>query len=236
MGLEEAVGHSDVGRPVPSRSVFGRADSARGPFHIEGFPNMRPTNRILILLFAIAFSVAAMFAEAARARVTKADEGPVEVMIIRHGEEPDKGPHLSEQGQARAKALVDMFGSPFSQPTSLWAAKSSDNSERSVETLEPLSKSLKIPIDVRFKDDQYKKLAEAILQGPRHAGGNVLICWHRETMTELAAALGVANPPEWKSKDYDRIWRIRYSNGKATLTDEAQGLKLPGFESLGGGQ
>ncbi len=189
---------------------------------------MRPINRILILLFAVGFAVAAMFAEASRG--TAPPEGPVQVIIIRHGEEPDKGPHLNDQGQARAKALVSYFQEPFSQPTSLWAAKSSEQSERSVETLTPLSTALKIPIDVRFDDKHYKKLAEAILQGPRHAGGNVLICWHHATMKELAAALGVSNPPDWPSKQYDHLWRIRYAKGKATLTDEAQGLKLPGFE------
>lgn len=197
---------------------------------------MRPINRIWILVIAVAFSVAAMFAEAKRLRVTPAYDGPVQVIIIRHAEEPDKGPHLSDQGKARAKALVGLFQEPFSQPTSLWAAKSSEQSERSVETLEPLSKALNIRIDVRFSDKDVKKLVQAVLQGPRHTGGNVLICWHRETMTELAAAFGVANPPEWKSKDYDLVWRITYANGKASFKEEKQGLKLPGFDLPGSGQ
>ena len=157
--------------------------------------------------------------------VTTESAGPIEVVIIRHGEEPKDGPHLNDEGRARAKALVTLFNDPFSAPTSLYAAQSSKQSERSVETLEPLSKALGIPIDSRFSDQEFKKLATTILHGSRHAGAHVLVCWHHETIRDLAAALGVADPPKWPSEQYDHIWRIRYSKDqKATLIDEPQGV------------
>lgn len=163
--------------------------------------------------------------------VTTTPAGPVEVVIIRHGEEPKDGPHLDDRGRARAKALIGLFGDPFSVPTSLFAAKSTKQSARSVETLTPLSKSLRIPINTRFTDQQYKQLAKTVLHGSRHAGGHVIICWHRETMTELAAALGVANPPQWPSNQYDHLWRIRYGKDKkVTLTDELQRLPPSGIK------
>jgi phosphohistidine phosphatase SixA len=188
---------------------------------------MRRISPILALALA-AVAVAPLIAERQRG-VTTMPAGPVEVLIIRHGEEPNGGPHLNDQGRARAKALIKFFKDPLTRPTSLFAAKSSPQSARSVETLTPLSKALGLRIDVRFNDREYKKLASAILHGARHAGGHVLICWHRETMTELAAALGVANPPQWPSNEYDHVWRIRYEKGKkVVLTDELQNLPLGG--------
>jgi hypothetical protein len=187
---------------------------------------MRLTKHAVIL--AIAAAAVPVLAAGQRG-ITTTPAGPVEVLIIRHGEEPNGGPHLNDQGRARAKALIGYFKDPLSRPTSLFAAKSSKQSARSVETITPLSKALGITIDHRFNDQQFKKLATTILHGSRHAGGHVLVCWHRETMTELAAALGVANPPQWPGNQYDHVWRIRYGpNKKVTLTDEPQGLTLGG--------
>lgn len=188
---------------------------------------MRLISPVLVFALAAAAAVPA-FADRQRG-VTTTPAGPVEVLIIRHGEEPKDGPHLDDQGRARANALIKFFKDPLSRPTSLFAAKSSKQSARSVETITPLSKALGLTIDTRFSDQQYKRLASTILHSARHAGGHILICWHRETMTELAAALGVANPPQWPGNQYDHVWRIRYEKGKkVVLTDELQNLPLGG--------
>jgi phosphohistidine phosphatase SixA len=190
---------------------------------------MRPTKNILTIAIAAAAAVTVL--GAGQRGVTTTPAGPVEVLIIRHGEEPNSGPHLNDAGRARAKALITMFKDPLSRPTSLFAAKSSQQSARSVETITPLSKALGLRIDTRFDDREYKKLANTVLHSARHAGGHVLICWHRETMTELAAALGVENPPQWPSDQYDHVWRIKYAKGKkVTLTDELQNVKVGGKE------
>jgi len=185
---------------------------------------------IIIFLAVLIAAAAAIPAVTSRERgTTGTPAGPNEVLIIRHGEEPKDGPHLNDEGRARAKALVGLFRDPFGVPTSLFAAQSSKHSERSVETLEPLSKALGLPIDSRFNDGEFKKLAETVLHGSRHAGGNIIICWHRETIQDLAAALGVTSPPEWPSEQYDHIWRIRYSKDhKITFTDEPMGAELGG--------
>jgi hypothetical protein len=48
----------------------------------------------------------------------------------------------------------------------------------------------------------------------------VLIAWHRGRIPQLAAALG-AKPPydPWPEQQFDRIWRIDYSNGDVTIQD-----------------
>jgi phosphohistidine phosphatase SixA len=192
---------------------------------IQKHKHVLPIVLFLAVLIGLAYGVPAV---ADRPRgVTSEPAGPTEVLIIRHGEEPKDGPHLDDQGRARAKALVKLFQDPFSMPTALFAAKSSKHSERSVETLEPLAKALGVEIDTRFSDEEVNKIANSVLHGARHAGGNVIICWHRETIRELASALGVANPPEWPSEQYDHIWRISFSKDrKVTMTDEPMGIKL----------
>jgi hypothetical protein len=185
---------------------------------------------IIIFLAVLIAAAAAIPAVASRQRgVTTTPAGPNQILIIRHGEEPKDGPHLSDEGRARAKALVGLFKDPFGVPTSLFAAQSSKHSERSVETLEPLAKALGLTIDSRFNDGEFKQLATTVLHGSRHAGGNVIICWHRETIQDLAAALGVTSPPEWPSEQYDHIWRIRFSKDrKVIFTDEPMGAELGG--------
>jgi len=183
---------------------------------------------LMAALFVVAGAAVALDGHYRRG-VTTAPAGPIEVIIIRHGEEPSDGPHLSDEGKARAKALAGLFGSPFEMPTSLYAAQSTKQSERSVETLEPLSKATGVTIDSRFSDQEYKKLATTILHGSRHAGAHVLVCWHHDTISELAAALGVDNPPKWPSSQYDHMWRIHYAkDNKVTMTDEPMGLSLGG--------
>jgi len=48
----------------------------------------------------------------------------------------------------------------------------------------------------------------------------VLVVWHHGKIPQLAIALG-ATPPynPWPDTQFDRIWRIDYVNGKATLQD-----------------
>lgn len=154
--------------------------------------------------------------------LSAAPPGPADVLIMRHAEEPPHGPHLDDRGRARAAALVKLFPARFALPTALFATRSTRESVRSTETLEPLAAALHLHIDETFGVLEYRQLAEAILTRPAHAGGHVLICWHHETITNLAAALGVVQPPKWPSKQYDHVWRIRYSTGHATLADEVE--------------
>lgn len=165
------------------------------------------------------------------APVQRNASAPGEVLLIRHAEEPKNGPDLSDEGRARANALVGLFEHPLMQPANIFAAKSSKQSARPVQTCEPLAKAIGLTIDERFDEKEFKQLATAILQGDGAAGRTVIVCWKRETMPELATALGVANPPvEWPSDQYDHIWRISYAGGKVTMKDEPQGIKPTGTE------
>ena len=150
--------------------------------------------------------------------------GPADVLLLRHAEEPDHGPDLNDRGRERAKALARLFPQRFPTPTVLFAARTTKESARSVQTLEPLAATLGLPIDDRFVDGRYAELALTLLSERQYAGAHVLICWHRETLPALAAALGVDRPPAWPSPRYDRVWFLRFAEARAKLTEESQWL------------
>jgi phosphohistidine phosphatase SixA len=153
--------------------------------------------------------------------------GPTDVLLMRHGEEPPHGPHLDDRGRARAAALVTLFPGRFAMPTALFATQPTKASVRSTETLQPLAAAFHLQLDESFAELQYLKLAKIVLTNRAHAGGHVVICWHHDTIAKLAEALGVTQPPPWPAKQYDRVWYLRYSAGRATLLDEPERL-LPG--------
>lgn len=167
----------------------------------------------------LALAAAAPLGGCANAAVSR----PREVLLIRHGEEPDKGIDLNEQGRRRAAALAGLFSSRFAPPRFLFAARPTSHTRRSVETLEPLAASLKLHIDDTFDDQEFALLARALTH-PTYDRANVLVCWQHATLPELAHALGVAKPPRWADKNYDRIWQITYGPQGAALSDLAQAL------------
>jgi phosphohistidine phosphatase SixA len=159
-----------------------------------------------------------------RGSVEARASGPADVLLMRHAEEPDHGPDLNDRGRDRSKALVRLFPQRFPTPTALFAARTTKESARSAQTLEPLAATLGLPVDDRFVDTRYAELALTLLSEPKYAGAHVLICWHRETMPALAAALGVERPPAWPSSRYDRVWFIRFAGTRAKLSEESQWL------------
>jgi broad specificity phosphatase PhoE len=147
---------------------------------------------------------------------------PAEVLIIRHAEQPARGSqvHLSAVGRTRAAALPSLFPARFAAPTVLFATRPSKESSRPLETLQPLAKALRLPIDDRFADDAYAQLASTILTGAGYAGARILICWHHGTIPGLAAALGAVHAPaRWPEAQYDHVWQLRYGAGAVTFDD-----------------
>jgi hypothetical protein len=126
------------------------------------------------------------------------------------------GEYVAEQIQGSAPR--------FATPGFLFATQASTNSNRPVETVTPLSAALNLSCDDKHADKDYDKVASDILTNSKYAGQVVLVCWHHGNIPNLAAALGVANPPKWPGTVFDRVWVISFSNGAATLADDAQML------------
>ena len=114
----------------------------------------------------------------------------------------------------------------FPTPQTIMATAPSKHSQRPIETVTPLALALNLHIYDRFadKDADIQKMTKAILNDHSFAGEVVLICWHHGKIPEIAKALGVAKPPKWDGKIFDRVWQITFEKGKAKLEDLPQML------------
>jgi len=134
------------------------------------------------------------------------------IFLVRHAEKPDSGTGLSPAGQRRADAFVKYFQS-LKDPEGkiirwdhLFACKDSENSNRPLLTLTPLSEALRKKINSDYEDKHYAELVKHFNQNAQHyAGSNIIICWHHGKILELAAAMGASSstlPPvsNWPAK------------------------------------
>lgn len=166
----------------------------------------------------------------------------------------DGGRHLSVRGSARAAALPSLFvpalpqlgcsmhhkpaeftahyqsvpvkGSAprFPSPHYIFATEASKDSKRPIETVTPLATALNVPLNdgLADKDASIQKMTNAILND--FPGEIILVCWHHGNIPDIAKALGIAKPPKWDGKVFDRVWQITFPKGKASLTNSAQML------------
>jgi hypothetical protein len=198
-------------------------------------PSARSTSRlsaILSIWLAIALTachtapaIEANSQPDAQSQPSAGPKTPATILIIRHAEKPTEGdPDLSTEGYARAQLLLKDFlplgvRPDLPTPQYIFAAAPSSHSNRSALTVIPLSEALHLQINQDFKDHDYADLAAELLSG-RYSGKVVLVSWHHGKIPDLATALG-ATPPynPWPDDQFDRIWKIDYTNGKATLQD-----------------
>jgi broad specificity phosphatase PhoE len=152
---------------------------------------------------------------------------PAQVLLFRHAEKPndETNPGLSPRGQIRAAALAVYLPSVFGHPSHLIASRRSDKSDRPAQTLKPLSDVLRMPIDTRFENSDFKNLARELLTDPRYQGAQIAICWHHGEIPGLAQALNVPDAPDkWGDDIFDRIWQIGFNGDHAKLTKVHQKL------------
>jgi hypothetical protein len=156
-------------------------------------------------------------------------EPPKTILLIRHAEKPESGIDLAPAGFERAKVLAKLFdgsAAPHNlpRPDFLFATHVSKNSNRPVETITPLSTALNELISHDIADKDFAALVTELMSG-KYAGKVVLVAWHHGSLPGLARALGATPPYDpWPDTQFDRVWRIDYKDGKATLTDLPQAL------------
>ena len=153
--------------------------------------------------------------------------GLQKIMIVRHAEKPipDTSNGIRASGKAdpssltalgwqRAGALVQFFEhlSPsrpgISKPDHLFATRfdkySIEATRRSLQTLEPLSKSMGVKIGDAFGKGQEHKLVAAI----QKLSGVALVAWSHENIRFIVEALKPlgTKPPEWPDERFDLVW------------------------------
>ena len=120
------------------------------------------------------------------------------------------------------------------------AAADSSNSHRPRLTLEPLSQSLGLPLDIRYKNKESDQLA-AELQSRPH-GRHILICWHHGQIPALLQALG-ADPAKllpggkWPDDVFSWVIQLRYDEQGRLIFGETKRVSenlLPGDAAQAG--
>ncbi len=149
---------------------------------------------------------------------------PLRVVIIRHGEKPEKGHNLSCQGQNRAAALPAILHQKFGKPDYTYVPNMGSNKKtmgsRMYETAAPFVKQYNLALNSGFEKTDYQRLAEDILK----KNGTVLLVWEHLAIKGIAKALGISEPGKWPTDDYDSIWIISFDHGKAILHKDHEGL------------
>ncbi len=193
----------------------------------------KETARIPFALLAVLLAAPLLAAQ------TPAIEGnpPAAVILMRHAEKPvgdTKSPDLTETGFARARALPTLFipvpgtgPAKFPKPDAIFASAPSKHSNRPVETVTPLAQALHLRIQDDYADLETGPLARKVLSGA-YAGKVVVIAWHHGELPHLAEAFGVQDVPHhWDPDVFDRIWEIRWLDGKPVMLQLPERL-LPG--------
>ena len=153
-----------------------------------------------------------------------APDNKLKVVIIRHGEKPKDGDNLSCQGQNRALQLAAVLHHKLNLPKYIYvpALKSDDSTKHSrmFQTISPFAIKYNIAINSKYGADENEKIAKNVFK----KSGTVLMVWEHNAIQQLANTLGIDNPPQWDDADFDSIWVISYSDGKATLSMDKEGL------------
>src|SRR6516162_11642212 len=143
---------------------------------------------------------------------------PAQVLLFRHAEKPQTAgdPDLSPRGKIRAAALAVYLPNVFGRPSHLIAAQPSKESDRPAQTLKPLSEALAMPIDMRFANADFKKLAHELLTNPEYQCARIFLCWHHGEIPDLARELQVTDAPDnWGDDVFDRVWQIDFNSNHA---------------------
>jgi hypothetical protein len=148
----------------------------------------------------------------------------LKIVIIRHGEKPESGDNLSCQGQNRALQLASVLHQKIGKPDytyvpALKLDKTTAHS-RMFQTITPFAVKYNLSINSRYEVSDFAALSSSALK----KSGTVLMVWEHSAMRDLARALGIENPPKWKDTDFDSMWIVTYTNGKAELTIGQEGL------------
>ncbi len=123
---------------------------------------------------------------------------------MRHAEKapaPADDPALSEEGQARARAIRDLLAAERVDAVVVTQFR------RSRETAAPLATARGITPEVvpagRDVPAHARQVADHVME--RHAGRTVLVVGHSNTIQAIAAALGGGTAASIDESEYDRV-------------------------------
>jgi hypothetical protein len=155
---------------------------------------------------------------------SQAPASDLRIILIRHGEKPEKGGNLTCRGLNRSLQLPAVIQSRFGIPdyTYVPALKMGDKTShaRMFETAVPLAVRYNLTINSKFDEKDTLGLASEL----RGLKGTVLLVWEHSVIAGIAHALGVTDPLSWPRDDYDSIWIVTIRDGRVTFTRDIEGL------------
>ena len=148
-------------------------------------------------------------------------------ILIRHAEKTKSRVHLSADGRLRADSLYSYFTKAFphliDKIDAIYAEKQhhSYTSNRSVETVRPISKALNIPITNTFERHE---IGSIIDDSQYHRHTVVLVCWEHKMLCKLSHQLEMPKSFKWslnpytaKVPCYDATWVMDVINDQPRL-------------------
>lgn len=149
----------------------------------------------------------------------------LKLVFIRHAEKPPKGDNLTCQGLNRALQLPALLSAKFGAPNYLFvpglALGQSTKHARMFQTISPIAIQFNLHVNTSHAEKDSVQVAEDL----KSKTGTVFIVWEHKAIKSIVHALGIADNLIWPDDDYDSIWIVTYTNGKAALTKDMEGLK-----------
>jgi hypothetical protein len=151
--------------------------------------------------------------------------GPTRIIIIRHGEKPDKGDNLSCTGLNRALQLPGVLNRKIGKPDFIYTPAlnmgKSTSTARMYQTIVPFAVTYDLKINTRYDVSDTKDIAKELLQRE----GTILVVWEHKAAEKLAKHLGIDDPDlKWDDNDFDSMWIITFQNGKAKLSKDHENI------------
>ena len=146
------------------------------------------------------------------------------MIIIRHGEKPDKGDNLSCKGFNRALQLTEVLQRKFGIPDRIYTPSpnlgGSTSAARMYQTIIPFAVKYNLKINTKYEVKDEKQIADAI----KKQSGTVLLVWEHKAIPKILKALGVEGKMDWDDNVFDSIWIITLQNGTAKLSKDREGI------------
>lgn len=149
----------------------------------------------------------------------------LKVIILRHAEKPATGDNLSCKGFNRSlqlpAALVKQFGVPNYIYVPAPSVGKATKSGRMLQTISPLAIKYNLSVNTNFTVDQTADLGKNILKKT----GTIVVVWEHDNLPGIVKALGITRKHlKWPGNDYDSIWLVTITHGKAVLTLSSEGI------------
>ncbi|MDB5135319.1 MAG: histidine phosphatase family protein [Mucilaginibacter sp.] len=154
----------------------------------------------------------------------------LKLVFIRHAEKSDDGDNLNCKGLNRSMLLPGILIKKFGKPDNIYipSVKSGEPTKhlRMLQTVTPLAIKYDLRLNSAYDVNDSKGIGNALL----HERRTILIVWEHQAIVPILEYIGInTDRLLWQDDDFDTIWIVTFSKGKAILTPDKEMLNpLPG--------